>query len=173
MEIPVYKIRAPEYQIETQPDFKAIGEKIDRTIKNHFLGQKLIIRCLSSQDHPGKTTDELINIIKKIGTDRYDPSRKGDRYENVENKSIDIFAFDFKITKGGSYLEHFIEPFYLEPKKFKGEPIKLDVVILYDRAKLKKVFHKYEGRDDTKKDGFVFKEPENKVNAIKGIIKII
>jgi len=173
MGIPVLQIKLPEYQVKTQPDFKTIGDKIDRSIKQHFLGQKLVIRCLGSQDHPDKTTDELIDIIKEIGTDRYNLNRKGDRYENVENKPIDIFAFDFKITEKGSYLEHFIEPFYSWPKEFEGKPIKLDIIILYDHSKLKKVFHKYEGKNKIKKDAFVFKNPKAKVNALKAIIKII
>jgi hypothetical protein len=172
MSVPILKIKLPEYQVETEPDFKAIGRKIDRSIKQHFLGQKLVIRCLGSQDHPDKTTDELITIIQKIGTDRYDPNREGDRYENMDNKSIDIFALDFKITEKGHYLEHFIEPFYFWPKENGHEPIKLDIILLYDRSKFKKVFHKYEGRDDVKKDGFVFKEPNTKIDALKTIIKV-
>src|SRR3989339_1710772 len=99
-------------------------------------------------------------------------SSKGDRYENVENKPIDIFALDFKITEKKKYLEHFIEPFYFWPIKFGNNPIKLDIIILYDRTKLQKVVHRYEGRKDIKRDGFVFKKPNNKVGALMGIIKI-
>lgn len=173
MSVSIIKIKLPEYQVDMQPDFKAIGRKIDRSIKQHFLGQKLVIRCLGSQDHPGKTIEELITIVQKLGTDRYDPNRTGDRYENLDNKPIDIFALDFKITEKGNYLEHFIEPFYVWPKENGSNPIKLDIILLYDRSKLKKVFHKYEGRDDIKKDGFVFKEPNSKSEALKAIIKVI
>jgi len=99
---------------------------------------------------------------------------KGDRYKNIDNKHIDIFALDFKITKNGSYMEYFIEPFYSWPQKFNKNPIKLDIVIIYDRKKLKRVVHKYEGRDDIKKDGFVFKENKKKdKDTLMGIIKII
>lgn len=172
MSIPIFKIKLPDYKVDTQPNFENIGAAIDGLIITNFLGQKLVIRGIGSQDHPGKSTNDLIKIIKKLGTDRYDPNRKGDRYENVENKPIDIFALEFKITKNRKYLEHFIEPFYFWPKKFGEKPIKLDIITLYDRAKMKKVVHKYEGRNDIKKDGFVFKEPNNKVGAIKGIIRI-
>lgn len=173
MRIPVYRVKVPEYQVNTRPDFKIIGTKIDYHIIKHFLGQKLSIRCISSRDHSKKSVTDLVKIIKKLGTDRYNPNCKGDRYDNVENKHIDIFALDFKITKRGKYLEKFIEPFYSWPKKFGRKPIKLDLVILYDRTKLKKIIHKYEGRKDIKKDGFVFKEPNNKIDAVKGIIKIL
>jgi hypothetical protein len=46
-------------------------------------------------------------------------------------------------------------------------------VIIYDRFKLKKVLHKYKGRKDTKRDGFIFKNQENKKEALLGIIKIL
>jgi hypothetical protein len=39
-------------------------------------------------------------------------------------------------------------------------------------AKLKRVVHQYEGRKDIKRDGFVFKDQNNKPDAIKAIIKI-
>ncbi len=173
MSIPIFKLNIPEYKVDSQPDFAKIGTQIDKTIIDEFLGQKLVIRCLGSQNHPGKTLDELVDIILKLGTDRYDPSRIGDRYENIDNKHIDIFALDFEITKDGRYLEHFIEPFYAWPKKLGETPIKLDIIILYNQDKLDKVEHKYKGRDDVKSDGFIFKEPGNKVGALKGIIKIL
>ena len=80
---------------------------------------------------------------------------------------------DFEIKKGGKYLEQFIEPFYTWPKNNGEAPIKLDVILIYDNAKFDKVVHKYESRDDVKTDGFIFKEPENKLEALKAIIKII
>lgn len=172
MKIPVYKISVPEYRVDERPNFKSVGSKIDKLIIKHFLNKRVVIRCIGSKDHPGKSADDLIKIIKEIGTDRYDLNRKGDRYENIENKQIDIFALDFKITENGAYTEQFIEPFYFWPKKFGKLPIKLDILIIYDREKFKRVVHKYEGRDDVKKDGFVFKE-NNKKDALMGIIKII
>ena len=132
MSIPVYQVTIPQYQVDIQPNFKNIGAKIDKCIIKHFVGQKVSIRCIGSQDHPGKSVDALVTIIKKLGTDRYDPKRQGDRYENIGNKPIDIFALDFKISEKGKYLEQFIESFYYWPKKFGEKPIKLDVVILYD-----------------------------------------
>jgi len=173
MKIPVYKIKIPEYQVKTKPDFKTISKKIDSFLIKKFLGQKIAIRCLGSQDHPGKTVNQLIKIIKKLGTDRYDPKRIGDRYENIENKKIDFFATDYKINKKGNYLEHFLRSFYLYPIKIGERPIKVDIIILYDRTKLKKVFHHYKDRPEIKNDGFVFKNPENKTSALEGIVRII
>ncbi|OFZ71519.1 MAG: hypothetical protein A2451_01905 [Bdellovibrionales bacterium RIFOXYC2_FULL_39_8] len=91
----------------------------------------------------------------------------------VDNRPIDIFALAFKIKEGKQYFKHFAEPFYHWPLHFGKKTIRLDIVILYDRTKLKRIVHKYDGRDDIKKDGFVFKEKNNKVGAIRGIIQIM
>lgn len=129
MTIPVYSIKVPEYSVATKPDSVKIGSKIDKTIKRHFLGQRVAIRCLGSQEHKGKSASDLVRIIKKLGTDKYDPARKGEKYENVENKRIDFFALDFKITSSGVYMKNFIEPFYTYPKQDKKPPVRIDVII--------------------------------------------
>jgi len=167
-------LKVPKVYIDNQPDFKKIGSKIDNCLKKHFLGKEVVIRVLGSEEHKDKSLDELIKIIKKIGHDRYDSNRKGDRYENIENKRIDFFAIDFKIKNNNSYFEHFIEPFYYWPLYNRGKPIRVDIAIIYDPKKLVQVEHRYEGREnELKKDGFVFKNPENKADSILGIIKIL
>ncbi|PIQ74450.1 MAG: hypothetical protein CO002_02255 [Candidatus Portnoybacteria bacterium CG_4_8_14_3_um_filter_44_10] len=169
--IPIYSISVPDYHVKTQPDYARIGEKIDLIFKKHFIGQRVAIRCIGSEEHKGKTVDELIKIIKKIGTDRYDPNREGDRYENVHNKKIDFFALDFKVRKNSMIMEKFIEPFYVWPKGVGKKPVRLDLALVYDREKVKMVLHTYGGKR-IKRDGFTFKDSDNKAASIKGIIKI-
>ncbi|MBW2969857.1 hypothetical protein KY319_01915 [Candidatus Woesearchaeota archaeon] len=171
--IPVYCIKVPEYQVKTKPDWTKIGNKIDKIIKKHFLGKKVAIRCLSSKEHKGKTINQLIKIIRTTGTDRYDPKRKGDRYENIEGKHIDFFALDYLIKPKTKIMQNFIEPFYTWPIKFKQKPTRVDLAIVYDFSKLKRVLHQYEGRTDIKRDGFMFKDHKNKQKAVLGIIKIL
>ena len=193
--IPVYQITIPEYKLKFTtktnpkieiknygkiPEFyeknkikiEKIGDKIDKVLKKHFLGKQVAIRCLGSSEHPKKTVDEMIKIIKKTGTDRYDPKRKGDRYENIENKQIDFFALDFKINKNSKIMEQFVEPFYYWPLIDRGKPVRIDIVIIYDPKKVNEVVHHYKGRKEAKSDGYVFKEPKNKKDSILGIIKI-
>ena len=170
--IPVYSIRIPEYNVRAKPDHVAIGAKIDNVIKKRFLGKKVAIRCLGSQEHKCTQAD-LIRMIKKFGTDKYDPERKGEKYGNVEGKRIDFFALDFKITQKGRFMENFIEPFYIHPKQEGKPPVRIDIVIIYDLSKLRRVPHRYEGRSDVKRDGFLFKVPKNKPAAVKGIIKVL
>ncbi|MBI4440942.1 hypothetical protein HY639_02130, partial [Candidatus Woesearchaeota archaeon] len=148
--IPIYQVSVPEYKIQkfrqsknemdyavtpwcnikipmvywdNKPDFEKIGAKIDNCLKSHFLGKEVAIRVLGSEEHKGKSIDDLIKIIKKVGHDRYDPKRKGDRYENLDKKHIDIFALDFKIRKNGEYFKHILEPFYFWPIADRNKPV--------------------------------------------------
>jgi len=170
--IPVYSISIPEYHVRSEPSHELIGAKIDAVVKENFLGKSVVIRCISSKEHPGKSLDELVGVIKKIGIDRYDPEIKGDRYENLQNKHIDLFGLDFKVTRKSKMLQQLIEPFYSWPLKENREPIRLDLVLIYDRAKLKRVIHTYDGKRK-KRDGFIFKDSDNKRDALIGIIKIL
>ena len=89
----IISVSAPDYKIDSEPNYRAIGKLIDDELKKHFMGRKILLRGIGSQEHPNKTVDELVQIIADTGTDRYDKYRVGDRYENTENKQIDLFAF--------------------------------------------------------------------------------
>lgn len=171
---PWYNIKIPKAYWEKRPDFESIGRKIDGCLKKHFLGKRVAIRALGSSEHKGKSADEVIAIIKRLGHDHYNLSRKGDRYENIDNKKIDFFALDFRVKPSGEYFRQFVEPFYFWPIADREKPIKIDIAIVYDSAKLRRVVHRYKGREnEMKKDGFVFCDPEKKADAVLGIIKII
>ena len=92
---------------------------------------------------------------------------------NVDGKRIDIFALDFRITGRGFYLAQFIESFYDYPKSVGERPVRVDIVMLYDASKLRRVVHRYEGRPGLKRDGFVFKDPERKRDALWGVVKVL
>jgi len=171
---PWYSIEIPQVYWDNKPDFAKIGAKIDICLKKHFLNKNVAIRVLGSDEHKGKSIDDMVKIIKNIGHDRYNPKRKGDRYENIDNKVIDFFALPFKIKNKPEYFRQFIEPFYFYPTHARGKPIRLDIAIIYDRSKLIQVPHRYKGREnELKTDGFVFKNPNKKKDAILGIIKIL
>lgn len=171
---PWYGLEIPLAYEKEKPDFSKIGEKIDCCLKRHFLGKEVAIRVLGSEEHKGKSIDDVIEIIKDIGHDRYNPKKRGDRYENIENKEIDFFALDFKVKDKEEYFKHFIEPFYYWPIADNRGPIRVDIAIIYDLTQLKVVEHQYEGREgEIKRDGFVFKYPDQKKRAILGIIKIL
>lgn len=162
----------PEYVVDVEPDYKAIGSIIDEEIKKHFIGQSILLRGIGSQEHKDKTVDELIEVIKSTGTDRYDPERTGDRYTNIENKKIDLFAFPATVTEELELGWRVLYGFYHSAIGVHGYPVRIDILTVYDASQLVEVEHKYEGRDDIKRDGFVFKDENNKQAALLGIIKI-
>ena len=169
----IASIDIPEYRVDTEPDFKAVGKKLDDWIKQNYPGQRIAIRALSSDEHQDLSHEELVEIIKKDGSDRYDNSRKGDRYENIEGKHIDLFALPIDpVQEDSEMFEHMLRSFYRWPLKERGYPVRIDIVIIYDLNRLEEVEHRYEGRDDIKRDGFVFKNPNNRPEAILGILLI-
>src|SRR5581483_819097 len=141
--------------------------------RKHFMGRTIVARGIGSSEHPGKTSDKLIEIIQRNGTDRYDPNRTGDRYENIQGKHIDLFGFRRKVTPRMQLFKDIAYGFYQSALAIHGKPTRIDILIIYDAAKLKAVVHQYEGRTDKKRDGFVFREAGDKVEATLGIIKIV
>lgn len=165
-------INLPSYTVSEPPDHEALGKIVDEEIKKNFMGQSILVRGIASLEHPDKTTDELIEIIRETGTDRYDPDRKGDRYENIDNKHIDLFAFPHIVNKQSSIFADVVYGFYHSAIGVHGKPQRIDILTIYDANEMTKVVHQYEGRDDIKEDGYVFKDTKNKADALLGIIKI-
>lgn len=201
--IPVFEIDTPEYKIkrldnlsgkihrtefgisipieywDNMPDFSVTADKITEWLRSRFLGKRVGLRFIGSDDHAGKSTDELIDIIKELGHDRYDPDRRGDRYENIDNKKIEVFVLDVEIGKqegidGEEQIKHALDSFYIYPIQEKGMPTRVDVCIIYDLDQLISIPHRYEGREnEIKTDGYVFKYPDKKPESILAILKII
>ncbi len=170
--ISLYEIYVPEYTVDKEPDHDLVGSKVDALFKEHFLDKKIIVRCLSMVDHVNLTLDELVNIIIKTGTDRYDPNIAGDRYDNVEDKHIDIFALEIKVTEEEKIFKNFTVPFYEYPLEMSGTPMRLDLVTVYDASKFNNVLHSY-GDGRIKDDAFTFKDSKNKQEAVLAVIKIL
>ena len=171
-DIVVTSLEIPGYQVDQEPDVNLIGKTVDTEIRRHFLGQNIVARGVGSSEHPDKTTGQLIEIIINDGTDRYDPTRRGDRYENIQGKHIDLFGFRRKVTPRMKLFRDIVHGFYHSAISIHGKPTRIDILIIYDASKMKAVAHRYAGRQDTKRDGFVFKHPENKTDALLGIIRI-
>lgn len=166
------QVSLPHYTVDKVPDHKALGNIVDVVIKDNFMGQSILVRGIASSVHPGKTVDEMIDTIARTGTDRYDSTRKGDRYENVEGKHIDLFAFPHTVTEGSSIFADVVYGFYHSALGFHGRAVRIDILTIYDANQMQEVLHHYEGRDDIKEDGFTFKDPANKTQALIGIIRI-
>jgi len=173
--IPVYEVLLPDYNFDNgEPNHKAVGRPIDDELRKHFMGQKILIRGLGSHEHPGKSVDELIDIIKTTGTDRYDPKRVGDRYTNVGDRYFDLCALRRTISERSKIFWQLSWSFYRSPLKERGYPVRVDVLTIYDPKQMKAVTYSQNGHSGRiMRDGFVFKNPNNKAAAILGIIKIV
>jgi hypothetical protein len=167
---PVYKIAIPQYIVSSEPDDKLIGKILDDEIKKHFLDQPILIRGVASSEHPDKTVNELIKIIQKLGTDRYDTDQVGDRYDNIEGKHIDLFAFSGTYSAETELMHLLVWGFYHSAIAIHERPMRIDILTIYDATQMEQVFHQYKGRDDIKDDGFVFKNPAKKREALLGVI---
>ncbi len=166
-------VSVPQYTVDREPDHKAIGKPVDDLLREHFMGQKVLIRGLGSMEHPDKSVDELIEVIKSTGTDRYDPKRIGDRYTNVGDKYFDLCALRRTISPRSKIFWQLSWSFYGSPLKERGYPVLVDILVIYDPKQLRAVTYSPVGQKGRiMRDGFVFRNPDNKVAAILGIIKI-
>lgn len=166
-------INLPQYTVEHEPDIDRISKAIDDVIKREFKGKSIVVRGIASSEHPGKSVQDLIGIISESGTDKYNPDRVGDRYENIDNKHIDLFGVPAVVSDVSEIAQVIIWGFYHSAKAIHGQPVKIDILIVYDADKLEQVHHQYKGRDDIKNDGFAFKNSNSKPDALLGIIQII
>ncbi|MFD2079482.1 hypothetical protein [Actinopolymorpha cephalotaxi] len=168
----VFDIDVPQYRVDTEPDHRGVGRVVDAELRRHFLGRSVVVRGIGAQHHPGRSVDELVEIIRRLGTDRYDPARAGDRYDNLQNKRIDFFAFRRKVTSRMRLFGAMSWGFYHSSIAVHGAPVRLDLLLVYDAARLREVVHQYEGRADRKRDGYVFRDPDHKPEALLGIAKL-
>lgn len=168
----VITVPLPEYQVRTEPDHRRIGRRVDEAINTGFPGAKIVGRGLSADDHDELTVDELIKIIVATGTDRYDPDRIGDRYDNLEGRHIDFFGMRRTVRPRMRLFEALSWGFYHGSIEIHGRPTRLDIVSIYDATQVRAVLHQYEGREDLKRDGFRFVHPDRKAAALLGVIKL-
>ena len=165
-------VNLPDYTIASPPDENSLGAVLDEVLIEHFLDRKVVIRGVASSEHPGLSVDELINVAKTTGWDRYDQSRTGDRYENVENERIDLFGFTATVSKSMRLFHQMIYGFYYSAISIHGRPVRIDMVLVYDAEQMQQIPHAYQDRDDIKDDGYIFKNLHDKTSALIGIIKI-
>lgn len=174
----IVSVSIPEYTIEIQPDYQFVGDKIDKAVAENFEGVYLV-RALSIADHPQLTLDELIRIILKTGTDKYDSNRKGVAQEEFEPYKPDIQAG--MITASNGKLD---KPFADDIRRFyentlidRGYRLRIDLLVLYNPELLVRA----EKIDNTKPNVAThleeylwrFKDSDQKQNAVVGVVKIL
>lgn len=172
----VVSISLPEYNINTRPDYQAVGAKIDKSLEENFYGKSVAIRALSLTDHPRFSLDELVGIILEKGTDKYDPNRKG--IEGFEDYDLDFQAESCVVGKthfgkGVDIIQKFYENVLLD----RGYRLRIDLLLVYDINQLDKA-----EKTDNEKSGvhprlepylFRFKDRNHKQQVLIGIVKLL
>lgn len=104
---------------------------------------KYLIRVLSSKQH-NMSADELIEVIKTTGTDRYDQNRK-QIFDHFYGKH-DVHFFAEKATEADfeEKLKETIERFPERTKGDRGVAVVPDIVIIYDASKCKMIMDVYD-----------------------------
>lgn len=172
MPVPVLKISLPNYKPDKKPDYKNIGEKLDKFIKEHFYGKEIILRCISVADHDEKSIEEVINLIQKTGTDKYDPSKKSfwHNWDVYKDKGFDIFASKVKVDENFHFGEETFELFYEGAVADRGYSVKLDIIMVYDPEHMEMIPVHFSETDI--EETWKFKFSEKKPEALLGIIEI-
>jgi hypothetical protein len=167
------EITVPSYKPGRAPDHSVVGEKLDTLLKRYFMGKKVVIRCIGSQDHPNLSLDELTDVVTKTGTDKYDPDRMGVGYEEFVRKGVqvDFYGEDTTITKDSKIMGQALWEMHHSAIGDRGHGVHVDLVLVYDYEQLDMVMNLYSHHPTS--DGFVFKNPHDKSAALLGVIKIL
>lgn len=169
----IIEITIPGYKPSKAPDHEVVGEKLDELLKQHFMGKKVVIRCIGSQDHPDLNLDELTDTVLKTGTDKYDAGRMGVGYEEFVGKGIkvDFYGEPIEINKETNFMSQQIWEMYHSAIGDRGFGVHVDLVLVYDAERLDMVMNLYDFHPTS--DGYVFKDPTNKQAALLGVIKVL
>lgn len=179
MEPKIITISIPEYKIDSQPNYQKVGAQIDAALQSNFEGT-FLLRALSVADHPKLTLDQFADIIIKTGTDKYDPIRKGVAHEEFDPYKPDIQAGEIVIKDGKLLGESFSEDvrrFYENTLLDRGYRLRIDLIVLYDPTQMvqaeKVDMDKPNVDEHLQQYLWRFRDPDQKPNAVKGIIKIL
>lgn len=179
MEPKIISISIPEYKISSMPNFEFIGKQIDNALTDNFDGN-LLLRVLSIYDHPKKTIDELSDIILKLGTDKYNPDRKGVSHLEFEPYKPDIQAGLIEINEGkiiGESLSADIKRFYENTLLDRGYRLRIDIIVLYNPESFVRAtkinYNEPSTHPNLEQFLWRFKNPGEKQKALIGIIKIL
>ena len=93
-----------------------------------------LIRLISSKDHD-IPRDELIETIRKIGTDRYDPKRKHVFYDYYGKHDFDFFAQKSTTETLEADIKEAVSLLPERTKGDRGYAVIPDIVIIYDGEK--------------------------------------
>ena len=195
--IPVYEIKKPDnYNITEQRDlsddeWREVSNQIDQVIRDNYINnvnddssmQKILIRGISSANKTEggskMSIDDVVSNVVSSGHDRFGDAPSyaknfANRVYDSTGEQADLFAEDLDLTKAETQADltlNLLKTFYEFSVKKGKEPRKVDVIMLYDESKLKQLSYKSHGED--KHDAYKFLTPEQKQDALIGVIKLV
>jgi hypothetical protein len=184
MSVRVFPVLLHGYTLDGAPDFLTLGQTLDALLIHTFPNRTLAVRGISAVDHPGKSATDLIGIVQQLGTDRYDPMRKGILETFYAPYNLDLHALPCAVTAdgqlvsshddGGGVMSGMLADFFHGPPLDRGSPpMRLDLLTVYDRAQLEAVAVDYgEGLNQDPCE-FRFKNADRKLEALLGIVHLL
>jgi len=167
MNTKILHISCPDYDFDNL-DIEKVSECIDDALIDKFSNQKVVLRGIQSEKHD-IPKDQLIQQIIDIGSDRYALESKNE--VKVNDRPIDLFGFacTAKRPMTLSVLEGFHK---WKPMSLERPQQRADIWMVYDANQLENVeyFHSY--YKVKARDGYVFKDPEHKTEALLGVLVI-
>ena len=138
-------VSMPEYDLSRTLDYERLGSMLDRLLLANFPDGDYVERSIGSQDHPGKSVAQLVDLIREHGTDLYDGSRRSIFTEDFSDYSYDIHATPFSIRDGqiefepdgfASYFAETLYDFHHNAKLDRGYSVRVDIIMIYAAAAL-------------------------------------
>ncbi len=187
MPVKIVEISLPEYKIKSKPKYIELGRKVDFEIEKNLPDGQYVYRAIGADDHPNLSLNEFVSIILKYGTDKYNPNRKEVCHEEFCMYDHDIQTGFFEIKNQKIILDNSyeynslfgdtIKKFYENVLLDRGYSIRIDLLIIYDAnqlEKVKKINPKAKrARPELEECLYKFKNPKNKKDALRAIIKIL
>jgi hypothetical protein len=194
---PVTTISLPEYNVEQEPDWLPIGRKLDTIIESQFAGRRIAVRGIGMVDHPELSREELVAIIQRLGTDRYDPDREAVHGDFGSGVPIDLHAGPYLVSERVRSLRTKDQPRVAQPDYTamgslvrifyggaiadRGYPVRLDILMVYDLDQLQPAGIQWTAGEarpgppppPEESCDFTFKHPDRKPEALLGIIQLL
>ena len=160
-------LNCPEYQFDDL-DVEKVGNCIDDVLIANFGGKNIVLRGTQSEKHDMQK-EEFVSRILSTGTDRFEHDNNS--AINVNDKPIDLFGYVCKVEKPIS--ARVLNGFHTwKPMSLEKPQRKVDVWMIYDAEQLENVEYFHSHYKVLAHDGYVFKNPNHKTEALLGVLVI-